>query len=113
MKKIVLILVALIGFGVNLYGQELTSDELKRLSEKYPNAVRVYQDRKLELEKIIREADVKIEYLTLELKLNTGEEKGGDSLIHKQIDQERKKIKDAKRNLESAYRHYRSLISKK
>ena len=106
------ILVAVIGFGFGANAQQLSSSELKQLYEKYPNAVRVYQDRVLELENTIRNAEVKIEYLKTELAWNTGDAKAANSQIHRRIEEEQAKIKEAKRNLESAHRHYRGLINK-
>lgn len=96
--------------AISAYGQPLTSDELRKLHEKNPNAVRVYQDRVLELEDIILKANEKIEWYKFELKAMTGDPNGAKSQIYRRIEQEEEKIKEARKNLQSAYRHYRSLI---
>jgi len=92
--------------------EPLTIAELKRLYEKNPKAVKVYQDRVSELEKIINDAEASIGFIPYRKTLDKFDDAGNFANIQeaKAKEREEAKIKEAKENLKSAHRHYRGLI---
>jgi hypothetical protein len=95
----------------NANGQRLTSDELRKLHETNPRAVKVYQDRVLELEKIIYKCDEEIEWIKTERAWDSLDNEGKAAEIKKakKIEAVLKRKEQAKKDLQSAYNYYRNL----
>jgi len=106
-------MVVIIGFGFSVSAQPLTSNELKQLYEKYPNAVRVYQDRVLELETIIIKCNEQIDWIKMERTLDMLDNDGNAAEIKKQtrIEAEERKIAQAQQDLQATYRSYRGFLT--
>lgn len=114
MKKILAaaVFVTALFAAQNANGQRLTSDELTKLHEINPRAVKVYQDRVLELENIINKCDEEIEWIKTERAWDSLDNEGNAAEIKKEQKMEAvlKRKNQAKKDLESAYRYYRNLI---
>jgi hypothetical protein len=115
MKKIFLFLAIMIAFGIEANAQKLDSAEREQLHKKNPKALKVYQERILELEKKIRDAEVQIEFIKTEKALDMGDNDGNAAKIKsaRRIEKQEEIIKQAKKDMESANKLYRRMANEK
>ena len=118
MKKLTVVVVLLattLFAALNANGQKLTHDELKKLHETNPKAVKVYQDRVNELENKIAKCNEEIEWIKTERAWDSLDNDGNAANIKqaKKIEAVMERKKQAEKDLQSAHRYYRNLINKK
>jgi hypothetical protein len=113
MKKIFLLLMALVAFGIGANAQKLSGDELRKLYEKNPRAVKVYQDRILELENKINKAEENIEWIKTERAWDAGDNEGNAAGVKfaRKIEKQKAIITQAKKDINSANKYYRRMAN--